>query len=182
MSLPIITAADLPRQAYGHDKDHDLALTQPEKFRAPINSTYDPKPLAGGLWTAPVCDVDPDTGAILSTDWSRYLRQGGLSANDCAGFLEIVPAPGFKGLAIDSLDDAAAVLGEYRVAAEPAFLGHFWAAFDWEQMAADGYDALYLTAYGQGVTRIPEDRSLSLYGWDCASVLWIRPTYRVVVP
>jgi hypothetical protein len=47
-------------------------------------------------------------------------------------------------------------------------------------MADDGYDALYLTGHGQGVTRIPDDRSLSLYGWDVESVLWLRPTYRVV--
>jgi hypothetical protein len=179
VTLPTITAADLPRQAYAHGSSHDPVLTQPEKFRTVINCTYDPKPLAGGLWTAPVTSAVVG-GMILSTAWSDYRRQNGLPLEDSAHFLEIAPLPEFKGLVIDGLKDAEAILETYRVKAEPAFLSDFWAVFDWERMAVDGYDGLYLTGYGQGATHMPPDRSLCMYGWDVASVLWIRPSYRVV--
>jgi hypothetical protein len=179
VTLPTITASDLPRQAYAHGMEHDPALTHPQKFRPVINTTYDPKPLAGGMWTSTITDVDY-TGEIISTAWTEYYQSEDFGQNDYTRFLEIAPAPDFKGLVIDSLSDAATILGTYRVDAEPDFLGGFWAIFNWEQMADDGYDALYLTGHGQGVTRIPDDRSLSLYGWDVESVLWLRPTYRVV--
>ncbi|MFF3373589.1 hypothetical protein ACFYXF_11655 [Streptomyces sp. NPDC002680] len=54
---------------------------------------------------------------------------------------------------------------------------------DREAMAAASWDAVYASAVGvevnaeRHVTVVP-----SLSGWDCPSVLWLRPTYRLATP
>jgi hypothetical protein len=179
VSLPEITAKDLPRQAYAHSKDHEVVLTLPEKFRPVVNSGFDPKPTAGGMWTAPVTDVD-HTGGILSTEWTDWCRSEHYGSEYYTHFLEIAPNPDFRGLVIDGLDDLRAIMGTYEGSRNPRYAFSMWAVLDFEQMAADGIDAVFLTGRGQMETRFPEDRKLSLYGWDAASVLWVRSNYRVV--
>jgi hypothetical protein len=54
---------------------------------------------------------------------------------------------------------------------------------DWEAMAQAGWDTVYASAKGiaangeRFVTAVP-----SLFGWECASVVWLRPTYRLTGP
>jgi hypothetical protein len=174
VSLPEITAADLPRLAYAHGKDHDPALTQPEKFRPVVNSSMFVKPEAGGLWTAPVTREDPGSGRILATDWTAWCRSEDYGLDRCTDFVEIAPEPGFQGLIIDGQTDLDAIHQEYGI--QNKLVAH-WAVLDWERMAGDGVDGLFLTHRGQYETRFSD---LSIYGWDTACVLWIRPAYRVV--
>lgn len=173
MTLPTISAAALPRLAYAHGKNHDPALTQPEKFRTVINSAMFVKPEAGGLWTAPVTDVST-AGEILATEWTEWCHSEDFGLEQCTNFLEIRPLPKFQGLIIDSRDDLLAIHEEYGLSSK--YIAH-WAVLDWERMALDWVDALYMTARGQAETRFS---SPSLYGWDMPSVLWLNPTYRVV--
>lgn len=180
MSLPLITSEDLPRLAYAHGKEHDPVLTQPQKFRRVLNTPFLCKLRAGGLWTAPVTDVDY-SGAIVSTAWTDWGSSEGFgSYGPSPCFLEIKPLPQFRGLRIDSVKDVQGILDVYEGPGDPGLPEAFCAVFDWEQMAQDGIDAVYLTEGGQTHTRFPEDNRYSLYGWDAASVLWLRPTYRVV--
>jgi hypothetical protein len=54
---------------------------------------------------------------------------------------------------------------------------------DWEAVAREGWDAVYVTTAGLAVN---EKRFVmfepSLHMWDCASVLWLRPAYQLTVP
>lgn len=178
MTLPLITAADLPRQAYSHAGDHDPALTAPEKFRAPYNSKYFPKPEAGGLWTATVTETD-HRGGVVSTTWSEWCIGEDWSVDRYTQFLEITPEENARILNIDTLPGLRAVHEEYGFLPDERFPG-FAAVLDWERMALDGIDAVHLTARGQYETRFPDDGGPSLYGWDTESVLWLNPRYRVV--
>lgn len=180
MTLPMMAPADLPRLAYAHSATHDPALTEPEKFRPVVNSRFMPKPDAGGLWTAPVTKTSGhEDGEILSTAWTDWCHSNELDLGPSTEFLEIVPLPKTQILRIDSLADLRAVHAEYGYLPDERFPA-FAAVLDWERMALDWVDAVYLTGRGEHFTRFPDDGGPSLYGWDCASVLWLCPTYRVV--
>lgn len=176
--LPTVPASDLPRQAYSHNKDHDPALTQPEKFRPVSNSKYMPKPEAGGLWTATITDVDY-TGEIISTSWLDWCRSEEFGRGRYTHHLEIRPTPRAQVLRIDSLADLRALHEEYGFLPDERFPA-FAAVLDWERMASDGVDAVWLTDRGQYRTRFPDDGGPSFYGWDTESVLWLNPNYQVV--
>lgn len=178
MSLPMMTGADLPRQVYSHAPDHDPALTQPEKFRTPVNSKFMPKPEAGGLWTATVTQVEP-TGAVRSTSWLDWCRSENFGRGRYTRYLEIRPTPCARVLRIDSLADLRAIHSEYGFLPDDRFPA-FAAVLDWERMAREGVDGVYLTHQGQYETRFPSDGGPSLYGWDTESLLLLNPAYRVV--
>jgi hypothetical protein len=173
MTLPTITAADLPRQAYAHGKQHDPALTQPEKFRPVINSTMFVKPEAGGLWTSPITDVDY-TGEIISTEWTEWCHSENFDLKQCTNFLEIAPNRDACVLHINGRDDLLAIHDVYGLTGK--YIAH-WAVLDWERMVGDGWDAFYLTGRGEAETRFADP---SLYGFDVATVLWLSPNYTVV--
>lgn len=180
VSLPIIPAADLPRLAYSHSPFHDLALTHPEKFRPVVNSRYSVKPEAGGLWTAPVTRQDHG-GKITGTTWTDWCQEEDFGVGRYTGFQEIVPNPEARMLRIDSQPDLALIMGEYEL--KTRYISNLrtlndWAVLDYERMAEDGLDGIYMTDAGQWETRTPPS-GWSLYGWDLASVLWIRPSYTV---
>lgn len=75
---------------------------------------------------------------------------------------------------IDSIADLTTVVDAF-----PATLGFPGASRypDWLALAAAGWDAVYLTDKGQWATHM--SHPLDLYGWDCASVLWLRPSFVV---
>lgn len=183
MTLPTIDAGALPRLAYSHGDAHDPALTEPAKFRPVLNAEGSVKPRAGGLWTSPVGKTGP-AGEIIETAWTAYCRSESVGPDRCTHFLEIAPAPRARSLRVDGQDDLRAVHDQYALpAAGISFPGlPEWAVLDWERMAEDGWDAVYLTERGQYETRFPEDPGMSWYGWDVATVLWLRPSYKVVTP
>lgn len=180
MTLPLIAGSDLPRLAYSHGPDHDAALTHPQKFRPVVNSRYSVKPEAGGLWTAPVTREGPK-GEIADTAWTDWCRENDYALDRYTGFLEITPNPDARVLRIDSQPDLTRVMGDYELKSRNLIglqsIDH-WAVLDYERMAEDGWDAVYLTTEGQWGTRIPPS-GWSLYGWDVETVLWLLPAYTI---
>lgn len=169
--LPIITAAALPPLAYTHTADHNPALTRPEYFR-PIRSTGYVKPAPGtGLWTAPITEYE--NGLPCDTAWLKYCREELTDRND-THLTEVFPNPDVRVLHIDTHPDLIAIVDAYP--AEQPVRGTRLNYPDWEHLAADGWDAVYLTEAGQWATRLPRTGP-DLYSWDLASVLWLRPTY-----
>jgi len=164
--LPTIPARELPALAYAHGPEHDPALTSPEHFRPIPQDEHHVKPLAGGLWTAPVTRRHPG-GGIASTAWTDWCADEMPSVAENALFVPIQPAPDARVLYVGSLADLEAVTAAYPV-------DQFGMRFpDWNRLAGN-WDAFYLTQTGMWETRFTRP---NLYSWDCATVLWLRPAY-----
>jgi hypothetical protein len=135
-----------------------------------------------GLWcshvTAWSCDGAP-TGTVW-TDWCATPDEVGLPSGLDGRYTEFT--------AVEPLLDARIYLiGTARdldrlVAAFPLPPDHpmHLIAPDWEAMAAAGWDAVYVSEAGltENAMRVPIGGA-SLALWDCASVLWMRPAYRL---
>ncbi|MCX5587608.1 hypothetical protein [Streptomyces erythrochromogenes] len=174
-ALPSVLGADLPALAYSHSAAHDPALTHPAKFR-PVLSDGWVKPKSGsGLWTAPIT-ARTALGAPSDTAWLTFCREELWGAGDAYTHLtEIQPEPAARVLRIDTQADLIAIAGAYP--AQPIAGLSRGPYPDWAALAAD-WDAVYLTDDGQWATRLPYSGP-DLYGWDVASVLWLRPRYSV---
>jgi hypothetical protein len=172
-ALPVITGADLPPLAYAHGEHHDVTLTAPEYFR-PIAGSGWVKPDANtGMWTSPVTATGAD-GEPTNTAWLQYCRDEQCFASDCTRLTEIAAEPGARVLRVHTYDDLAAVTRSYPAASDFRYRERYP---DWVRLAADGWDAFCLTDAGQWSTRLTS--GADLYGWDCATVLWLRPAYTV---
>jgi hypothetical protein len=54
---------------------------------------------------------------------------------------------------------------------------------DWEVMAASGWDAVYVSEAGLAANAgRPVMAEPSLHMWDCPTLLWLRPAYRLTTP
>lgn len=175
-TLPTIPAADLPPLVYAHSADHDPALTAtPAAFRPIVGAGW-AKPSAGGLWTAPVTSYTPD-GLPADSAWLKRCRSE-MPTGAYTRLTEIVPDASARVLIVDTQADLAAIVDAY-----PASYGLHLPSIDdrypdWPALAADGWDALYLTDDGQWETRRPP-HGPNLYTWDVATVFWLRPAYTV---
>lgn len=172
-NLPTIAAADLPPLAYAHPAAHDIALTaSPSSFRPVIGSGW-VKPNGGsGLWTAPITRYT-EAGLPADSVWLEWARLE-MDFDGPSELTEIFPTAEARVLLIDSQADLVAIVDAYP--AGRAFDDLRYP--DWPRLAADGWDAVYLTDEGQWATRLP-DSGPDLYGWDMASVLWLRHAYTV---
>lgn len=174
-----ITAAALPRLAYSHGPDHAPALTEPRNFRPITTSSRFVKPDPGqGLWTAPVTEAAPD-GRVLRTAWTDWRTEEMAPFGvDYTRHTEVLPEPTARVLLINTLPDLRTLQAAYpSEPLIPALAQHRYP--DWHALARDGWDAVYLTDQGQWETRLPPYGEPTLYGWDTASVLWLRPAYTV---
>ncbi|MYU22903.1 hypothetical protein [Streptomyces sp. SID8352] len=181
MSLVTITPAALPPQVYAHDADHDVRLTSdPTRWR-PVRGigTGWVKPHAGtGLWTSPVtahrADRTPTDSAWL--EWSRAEMDADTSSQMLT---EVWPTGTARLLLIDDQAHLAAIIAAYPAEPNPYAAPRNGGRYpDWEALAADGWDGVYLTDRGQWATRLPRSGP-DLYGWDLESCLWLRPSYVV---
>ena len=91
--------------------------------------------------------------------------------------IRVLPAPGARVYRIDTAGDLDALVRAYPLADRPLL----WRSVpDWEAVAADGTDVLYVSARGLEANA---GRYLgaepSLHGWECASALWLSPRYRL---
>ena len=139
-----------------------------------------------GLWCAPVTSWS-SAGAPIGTAWTDWCA----TPDDLTGqpsalhghytqFTAVEPLPHAHIYLIDTEEDL-----DRLVAAFPLPPDHLMCrtAPDWEAMAAADWDAVYASSAGltanaeRFVTMYP-----SLAGWDCASVLWLRPAYRLTAP
>jgi hypothetical protein len=168
-ALPTIAARDLPPIAYAHPANHAAALTHPDRFRPVVGDGW-VKPDKGGLWTAPVTATGPN-GEPTDTAWLQWCRSEDFGSN--THLTLIVPELDARVLLIDRLADLVAIVDEFP---SPSGLtsGRCYPA--WTAIAAAGWDAVCLTDAGQWATRLSRP---DLYGWDAATVFWLRPSYTV---
>ncbi len=133
------------------------------KFNQIENSPYFCKP-KGGLWSSP---------EKSSWGWKQWVESEmpewmkekyGLSQ------FRFRLKPGSKVYRIDSVIDLLMV--PYKIKMGP--LSCFGDLIDFEGMAEE-YDAILLTESGQENTRWSDEYGMSLYGWDCESLLVLRP-------
>jgi hypothetical protein len=138
-----------------------------------------------GLWCAAVTAWSGD-GAPAGTTWTDWCA----SPNEVTGQPEhpgsyttltrVEPLPRARVYLIETADDL-----DQLVAAFPLPPGHLMrlSAPDWEAMAAAGWDAVYVSEAGLAANgmRVPMFEP-ALGRWDCPSLLWLRPAYRLAPP
>jgi len=134
---------------YGCGESFQRVLFEPIKNREWI------KP-HGGLWSSP---IDSELGWA---DWCKSNDYGNLSQSFEFEFEGNV-------FVIDSYDDALSA--PILTCDVLDYKKHY---IDFEKLIALGYDAVWLTECGEYETR-NFNRPLSLYGWDCESVLIMNP-------
>jgi hypothetical protein len=157
----------------------------PCNFKAVRNLEYLVRP-DHGLWCSAVTAWSSD-GAPTGTAWTDWCATPDELTGLPSGyhgrytqFTAVEPLPQARIYLIDTRDDLDRLVAEF-----PLPPGHPMSrsAPDWEAMAASGWDAVYVSAAGltanaeRFVTREP-----SLHRWDCPSVLWLRPAYRLTTP
>jgi hypothetical protein len=172
--LPVVAGADLPRQAYSHGPEHDPEWTRPENFRPITNKRRRwVKPDPGtGFWTATVTEETAD-GNPARTSWTEWCD--GEQFGTYTHLVEVIPHPAARVIRIATLAALCSVVAAFPT--EPLFDGASIYP-DWAALARD-WDAVWLTDEGQWATRLPPVSSPDLYGWDCESVLFLRPAYTV---
>ncbi|MEU7399956.1 hypothetical protein [Streptomyces sp. NPDC044948] len=181
MSLATITTAALPPQVYAHTEGHDVNLTADPAHWRPVRGigTGWVKPHAGtGLWTSPVTAHRTDRTPTDSA-WLEWCRSEMDSDTSPLWLTEIWPTGDARLLLIDDQAHLAAIIAAYP--AKPnRYVAHRNGGRypDWEALAADGWDGVYLTDRGQWATRLPRSGP-DLYGWDLESCLWLRPSFVV---
>lgn len=181
MSLATIPADMLPPQAYAHPEGHDVTLTADPAHWRPIRGigTGWVKPHGGtGLWTAPVTAHRAD-GTPTDSAWLQWCRSEMDSDTSGLWLTEIWPTGDARLLLIDDQTQLAAIIDAYPAEPNPYVPHRNGGRYpDWEALAADGWDGVYLTERGQWATRLPRGGP-DLYGWDLESCLWLRPSYVV---
>ena len=95
-------------------------------------------------------------------------------------FTAVEPLPQARIYLIDTADDLNRLVAAFPLPPDHPMRR---TAPDWEAMAASGWDAVYastagLTANAERFVMVEP----SLTGWDCPSVLWLRPAYRLTTP
>ena len=154
----------------------------PETFKAVSNLEHLIRP-EHGLWCSPVTDWSAEH-APTATAWTKWCATPdeltGLQSEHhgrYTQFTEVEPLPRARIYLIDTTDDL-----NQLVEAFPLPRGHPMrrTAPDWAAMAASGWDAVYVSEAGltANAERIPIYEP-SLAQWDCPSVLWLRPAYRL---
>ena len=137
----------------------------PNKFNPVENSSCFCKP-KGGLWASPVNSSWGWRQWVESEmpDWME--QKYGLTE------FRFTLKPGSKIYTINTVMDLLMV--PYKIKT-PNFFSCFGDLIDFEGMAKD-FDAILLTVIGESQTRYSEhEYGMSLYGWDCESLLVLRP-------
>lgn len=192
--MPTCDTADLPPLAWVHQAsekfDPDLILPM-----SPLTRTETGKPTYGGLWTSPM--YGPGDCA-----WTRAVRDMSIHYDDELTVSTVVPHPGGLVAVVESVADLADLVTAYPgttpIQPVAVMLGHLPAdapalVADFQALACAGYAAFWLTSpglrdCGQRHLEVRPARTtardawlgaLELYGWDCETVLWLRPALDV---
>lgn len=131
----------------------------------------------GGLWTSP----RTSTGSVW-TDFLEAPDEVGLPsvyAGKYTGFLAVEVPAHARIYLVNTTEDLDCLVAAYPLKPGKRLHG---TAPDWEAMAKDGWDAVYVSEAGIAADgqRIPGIGRPSLAQWDCASVLWLNETFRLV--
>jgi hypothetical protein len=170
----------LPPIAYASAED--VLPPYPRNFKAVRNLEDLIRP-DHGLWCSPVTTWSED-GVPTATAWTDWCgtpdEQTGLLSglhDRYTKFTAVEPLPHARIYLIDTADDLDRLVAAFRL--PPEHQMHRTAP-DWEAMAASGWDAVYVSTTGLAAN---EERwpicEPSLARWDCPSVLWLRPAYRL---
>lgn len=155
-----MNGADLPPLGWLSPEPYDPAYWTPIEG----NAVYTVKPL-GGLWSAPI----EDDGRSSWQHWCEDEDYG----DHTRPLYRVTPDPDARVFVIDGLEDLLRL--------EQAYPGNLpdgypmWVNLSWTKVAAE-FDAVYLTGEGQWRTRFSNP---GLYGWDCATVLWLQPRFTI---
>ncbi len=173
----------LPPIAYASAEE--VLPPDPRSFKAVRNREDLVRP-ENGLWCSPVTTWSSDgvpTGTAW-TDWcatpDELTQQPSVYHGKYTKFTAVVPLPQARVYLIDTADDLNRLVATFPLPREHP-MRH--SAPDWEEMAASGWDAVYVST--AGVAANAERVVLaepSLARWDCPSVLWLRPAYRLTTP
>ena len=139
-----------------------------------------------GLWCSPVTTWSSD-GAPTGTAWTDWCAtpdeltgQASVLHGRYTQFTAVEPLPQVRIYLIDTADDLDRLVATFPLPLEHPMRR---TAPDWEAMAASGWDAVYVSTAGLTVNA---ERFVmvepSLHRWDCPSVLWLRPAYRLTTP
>lgn len=120
-----------------------------------------------GFWTSPL-RADGACGWIEYLTYEDWWPHG---RTDPPAYL-LEPASDLRVLTIDSYADLEEAVAAFPSEEPDRDDGFGDRGIDFEAAAGAGYDAVYLTDAGQWAPRLTVP--LSLYGWDCESVLWLR--------
>lgn len=138
-----------------------------------------------GLWCSPITAWSRD-GAPTGTAWTDWCA----TPNKLTGepseyhgrytkFTVVEPLSQARIYLIDTTDDLDRLVATFPLPPEHPM---HRTAPDWEAMAASDWDAVYVSTAGLAAN---EERFVmvepSLAMWDCPSVLWLRPTYRLSI-
>jgi hypothetical protein len=168
-----------------HASAEDVPLPYPRTFKAVRNLEDLIRP-DHGLWCSPVTTRSED-GAPTATAWTDWCATpneltelpSGLNGR-YAKFTAVEPLPHARIYLVDTADDLDRLVSAFQLPIEHPMRR---TAPNWETMAASGWDAVYVSTAGLMAN---EDRwpmvEPSLARWDCSSVLWLRPAYRLTTP
>lgn len=154
---------------------HSTRPYEKEKFRIAKVVRGNPRKPLGGLWASPVLSEE-DSDKSAWQQWcseNSYDEHTSLSGN----FYRVEPHRSAHVLVIDSIEDFRQAISVYANTDVPRFADigledHLF--LDWLAIAKD-FDAFYLTEKGQQETHFT-----SLYGWDCATVWFTKPSFAVI--
>lgn len=168
-----------------HASSEGLPPPHPRSFEAVGNEANFNRP-KHGLWCSPVTARAVD-GVPTATAWTDWLANPGDVTGQPSGlhgtytrFTAVEPLPETRIYQIDTADDLDLLVRQFPL---PSDHWMHRTSPDWEATAAAHWDAVYASEAGfaanaeRFVMREP-----SLYGWDCTSVLWLRPAYRLTTP
>jgi hypothetical protein len=168
-----------------HASSEDVPPPYPSTFKAVRNLEDLIRP-DHGLWCSPVTNWSED-GAPTATAWTDWCA----TPNELTGlpsgldgrytkFTALESLPQARVYLIDTADDLDRLVAAFHL--PPEHQMHRTAP-DWEAMAASDWDAVYVSTAGLTANeeRLPTAQP-SLARWDCPSVLWLRPAYRLTTP
>ena len=183
MELMPLSLKLLPPIAYASSVD--VPPPYPSRFEAVGNSVDLIRP-EHGLWCSPVTAWSVD-GAPTRTAWTDWLAtpdevtgQGSAYRGTYTRIITVEPLPAARIYLIDTSDDLDRLVAAFPLPPDRPMRR---AAPDWEAMAAAGWDAVYASAAGIAANEHRHPMAgPSLARWDCPSVLWLRPAYRLPTP
>ncbi|MFG3149116.1 hypothetical protein [Streptomyces sp. me109] len=184
MTLPALDAALLPPTAYACAEDG--GPPHRDGFIKVTNLEHGNRP-ANGLWSAPITSWTDD-GLPHSTTWTDWCAAPGdptglphvhhESGKPYSQLFRLEPAAAARIYLIDSTTDLDLLIAAFPL---PRSAPMHRTAPNWEALAGARWDAVYASVQGfaANANRFVGHEP-SLYGWECASVLWLSDNYRVV--
>lgn len=169
MTLNTCIGAELPELLSAGKKDapydHDKAWRPVEEFMAQ-------KP-GGGLWTSPI--VTTEDGGV-SSHWIEVHKT--MYSDPLTHAFQVEADPTASVVVIDSLKDLVALNQAFPLIVDrPAWKNAQDRYVDWFQVA-EKFDAVYLTDAGHWRTRL--SHPIDTYSWDCGTVWFCKPSFRLV--